>query len=90
MTGSALIGQPARRKFTVSRRFEAGKAYTSSDGTAKAIIGNVRRGKHSSRVLAQVENEWAWYEIGNSGGTELFTAETRRGVFIIMAGREQA
>lgn len=89
MTGSALIGQPARRKFTVSRRFEAGKSYTSSDGTAKAFIGSVRRGKYTSRVLAQIENEWTWYEIGHSGGTELFTAETRHGVFVIMAGKER-
>jgi hypothetical protein len=89
MTGTALIGQPRFNTKQTGRRFEPGKSYASSDGTAKAVIGNVRRGKYSSRVLAQIENEWAWYEIGHSGGTELFTAETKRGVYVIMAGRER-
>lgn len=89
MTGTALIGQPRINAKPPGRRFEPGKAYISSDGTAKAVVGSVRRGKYTSRALAQVENEWAWYEIGHSGGTELFTEETRRGVFVIMAGRER-
>lgn len=89
MTGTALIGQPRINAKQPGRRFEAGKSYTSSDGTAKAVIGSVRRGKYTNRVLAQIENEWVWYEIGHSGGTELFTAETKRGVFVIMAGKER-
>lgn len=88
MTGSALIGQPHINARQPGRGFEPGKTYTSSDGTAKAVIGSVRRGKYTSRVLAQIENEWEWYEIGHSGGTELFTVETKRGAFVIMAGRE--
>lgn len=89
MSGSALIGQPRINAKRPGRRFEPGKTYTSSEGSAKAVIGGVRRGKYSSRVLAQIENEWAWYEIGHSGGTELFTAETSRGVFVVLAGRER-
>ena len=89
MTGTALIGQPRINSKQPGRRFEPGKPYTPSDGTAKAVIGSVRRGKYTNRVLAQIENEWTWYEIGHSGGTELFTAETKRGVFVIMAGKER-
>lgn len=89
MTGTALIGQPRINSKQPWRRFEPGKSYISSDGTAKAVIGSVRRGKYTSRVLAQIDNEWAWYEIGHSGGTELFTIETKRGVYVIMAGKER-
>lgn len=88
MTGTALIGQPRINAKQPGRRFEAGKSYISSDGTARAFVGSVRRGKYTSRVLAQIDKEWAWYEIGHSGGTELFTIETKRGVYVILAAGE--
>lgn len=85
MSGSALIGVPATKPKAPAHVFEAGGAYTSTDGTLKAVIGAVRRGKYSSRVLAQIEGEWRWHEIGITTGCELFTAELRRGVFVFQS-----
>lgn len=90
MSGSALQGE-RQWKFTGPRRakFEAGKSYKSCDGTLVAIIGAVRRGKYSSRVLAQIDNVWQWYEIGCSGGVEIISAETRHSTFVICAYARQ-
>lgn len=88
MSGSALQGE-RQWKFTGPRckQFEPGKSYTSCDGTLVAIIGAVRRGKYSCRALAQIDNDWKWYEIGCSGGVEIISAETRHSTFVIMAGK---
>lgn len=89
MSGNALCGCPRFKSKPPARTFQAGKQYTSSDGTLKADVTSVRRRTYSTRVLAMIEGEPQWCEVGKTGGTELFTAETKRGVFVIMAGKER-
>lgn len=88
MSGSALVGCPRFKSKPPARTFQAGKQYTSSDGTLKADIVCVRRGTYSTRVLVLADGAPQWCEIGHSGGAELFTIETKRGVYVILAGGE--
>lgn len=81
------MDNPPRHIMNVHRKFEAGKTYRSSDGSLVAVVGAVRRGKHSTRILAELDNSWGWHEVGISGGCEVFFAETVRGVFVIPASR---
>lgn len=90
MSGTALIGCARHGNGNaVSRRFEAGKEYTSSDGTIRTTVLDIRRGKYSCRALAKFDGSAVWCEVGNAGGCEVITLENRRGVFVVIAGKDR-
>ena len=89
MSGSALGDCPRFKSKPPARTFQAGKQYTSSDGTLKADIVCVRRGTYSTRVLVLADGEPQWCEVGKAGGAEIFHVETRRGVYVITSGKER-
>ena len=87
MSGEALTGVPRINGKAPAKKFVQGGCYRSTDGTMIASIGAIRRGKYSQRLLASIDGEWMWCDIGRTSGCEIVCAETRRGVFVFQSAR---